>query len=100
MARAHPRDASKACRVDGELNCELARRSGTSAKCRGRGPEGGRQVVRVREVPGVRADSPPTITGAVLDADAEKAIGTLSLDIVIERCVEHFRLSRRVSRDR
>ena len=83
----------------GEINSELTRGSRTSAKGRGRRPEGRRDVVRVRDVSGVRGDSPPTMTGSVFDAGAEQAIWTLTLDIVVERGVEHRRLRRRVGRD-
>ena len=84
----------------GEINRELTRRSRTSGKCRGRRAEGSRDVVRVREVSGVRADRPPAMARAVFDSGAEQAIWILPLDAVVERCVEHRRLRRRVSGDR
>ena len=40
------------------------------------------------------------MAGSVFDAGAQKAIRILSLDVVVERCVEHRRLRRRVGRDR
>jgi hypothetical protein len=40
------------------------------------------------------------MAGAIFDAGAQKAIRTLSLDAVVERCVEHRRLRRRFGRDR
>jgi hypothetical protein len=40
------------------------------------------------------------MAGAIFDAGAQKAIRTLSLDAVVERCVEHRRLRCRVGRDR
>ena len=85
---------------EGEINRELTRASRTSAKRRRRRPEGRHDVVRVREVSGVRGDSPPTMAGSVFDAGAQKAIWTLPLDVVIKRRVEDRRLPRRVGRDR
>ena len=40
------------------------------------------------------------MAGSVFDAGAQKAIRTLSLDVVVKRGVEHRRLRRRVGRDR
>ena len=40
------------------------------------------------------------MTGAVFDPGAQQSIRTLSLDVVIERCVEDRRLRRGVGHDR
>ena len=49
----------------GELDSELTWNSRTSGKCRGRRAKGSRDIVRVREIAGVRADAPPAISRAV-----------------------------------